>query len=99
DTWLGKDAPGIAAYLVTANTPSMPADRARIMGSIAVPGSAAMQVTPGIEYYSMMIRIRSAKTAGPEACAGCQAAVCLVLGNITLVALNGNTFSINNPLS
>ncbi|HKQ58536.1 MAG TPA: hypothetical protein VJY35_11770 [Candidatus Eisenbacteria bacterium] len=99
NTWGGNDSPGFAAYLVTANTPSMPPDRARIMASVFIPGATAVAVTPGTEYYAMTMRIRSGKTVGAGSCAGCQVAVCLVLSNITLHDVNGDLFSIGNPLS
>ncbi|HKQ58534.1 MAG TPA: hypothetical protein VJY35_11760 [Candidatus Eisenbacteria bacterium] len=99
DTWGGQDSPGIAAYLVTANTPSMAPNRARLIGSVAVPGAAATPVAPGTEYYSMAIRINSGKTVGSPACAGCQTAVCLVLNDLTLSDINANTYTVNTVLT
>ena len=84
DPWTGQGAPGIAAYLVTANTPSMPLNRARIIGSIAVASAFAGQVDPGTEYFSMVFRVNNAKTVGSGVCAGCQTAVCIVLNEITI---------------
>jgi hypothetical protein len=99
DTWVGNDAPGIAAYLVTANTPSMAPNRARIIGSTAVPGAAAASVSPGAEYYSMTMRISNAKTVGSPSCAGCQTPVCLVLNDLTLSDINANTITVNTVLT
>ncbi|HKQ58375.1 MAG TPA: hypothetical protein VJY35_10960 [Candidatus Eisenbacteria bacterium] len=99
DPWQGSEAPGIAAYLVTANTPSMPVHRARIVGSVAVPGSGATQVNPGTEYHAMAIRIRSGKTVGADACGGCTVDVCLVLNGFTLYDNSGNDYAITTVLS
>jgi hypothetical protein len=99
DTWSGQDLPAIAGYLVTANTPSMAPNRARIIGSNAVGGAAAAPVNPGTEYYSMAIRINSGKTVGTGACAGCLTPVCLVLNDLTLSDINANTYTVNTVLT
>ena len=103
DTWVGQDAPGIAAYLVTANTPTMAVNRARIIGSTSVPGTAVASCTPGTEYYSMTIRITNAKTVGSGLCAGCQDPVCLVLNNIIITqppgTPGGDAVGVDNPLT
>src|SRR5262245_52141977 len=57
DSWAGMAfAPGIAAYFTTSILPSLPLDRARIIGSVSVPTSAAQSVDPGTEYFCLLIR-------------------------------------------
>jgi len=101
DPWSGQGTPGIVAYFVTANTPSMPPHQARIIANIAVPSPFHPQVDPGTEYYSMVLRINNAKTVGTGACAGCQDPVCIILNEIMITQPSGTpggSPKLTNPL-
>jgi hypothetical protein len=98
DTWAGQGVAGIAAYLVTSVVPSIPVNRARILGSISIPSSAAQPVAPGTEYFCLLVRINNAKSTGLGACAGCQDPVCLVLNEVLLTSNNSGDTRITNPL-
>jgi len=97
DTWAGQGFAGIAAYFVTQVIPSMPLNRARILGSISVPGAVAATVHPGTEYICMQIRINNAKTVG-TACTGCADPVCLVLYEVLLTTTASGDFRMFNML-
>ncbi|HKQ58537.1 MAG TPA: hypothetical protein VJY35_11775 [Candidatus Eisenbacteria bacterium] len=99
DTWGGFDLAAVDAYLVTANTPGMQPNRARILSSTAVPDENATSVIPGTEYFSMILRVNAAKTVGSGACAGCSTPICLVLTSLALTDINATTLSITNPLN
>ena len=98
DAWAGVGVPGIAAYLVNSVVPSIPLNRARILGTISVPSSAAQPVTAGTEYFCLLVRINNAKSTGLGACAGCQDPVCLVLNEVLLTSNNSGDNRIINPL-
>lgn len=99
DTWAGQGTAGIAAYFTNANVPAMATNRARILGSISVPGGAAAQVDPGTEYYCLMIRVTNAKTVGTGLCAGCLDPVCLVLNEVLLTSNNSGDNRLTNPIT
>lgn len=82
DTWQSGDAPGIAAYLTSANSGLGP-NRARILGSNAVGSALAAQTAPGTEYYAMTVRINNAKTVG-TACPGCNDPVSMTLNEVLI---------------
>jgi len=98
DTWAGVGTPGVAAYLVTSVVPTIPLNRARILGSISVPTLSAAAVAPGTEYFCLMLRVNNAKSTGLGACAGCQDPVCLVLNEVLLTSNNSGDNRITNPL-
>src|SRR5262249_32926734 len=83
----------------TANVPTMALNRARILGSISVPTSAAQPVAPGTEYFDFIFRINNTKTAGLGACAGCQDPVCLVLNEVLLTSNNSGDLKMTSPAS
>jgi len=97
DTWAGAGVAGIAAYITTNQVPSMPLNRARILGSISVPMVAAQSVHPGTEYFCLLIRINNAKTVGTN-CTGCAEPVCLVLMEVLLTSNQSGDFRITNQL-
>jgi hypothetical protein len=102
DTWQGQENPGIAAYLVTANSPTLAANEANLVGSNAASSGYTAACDPGTEYFSMGIRINSGKTVGSGACAGCQEAVCLVLNKIIITqpaGSPGGTIEVDAPLT
>jgi hypothetical protein len=98
DTWNGQDAPAVVAYLVTFNTPTMPPNRARIIGSVAIPRSAAVSATVGTEYHLMALRINGTRTVGPGACTGCATPVCLSFVLLSLSEAPATTYYLNSPL-
>jgi len=101
DTWSGQGSPGIAAYFTNGNVPSMPLNRARIVGSMAVASAFASQTDPGTEYFSMVFRVNNAKTVGTGLCAGCLDPVCVVLNEISIAqpaGTPGGTVKVTNPL-
>ncbi|HKQ58535.1 MAG TPA: hypothetical protein VJY35_11765 [Candidatus Eisenbacteria bacterium] len=98
DTWKGQDAPAVVGYLVTFNTPSMPANRARLIGSVAIPRSAAVQSTAGTEYHLMALRINNSKTLGTGACSGCATQVCLSFPLLSLSEAPATTYYLDTPL-
>ena len=97
DAWAGLGFAGIAAYFTTNVLPTMPQNRARILGSISVPGASAQSVHPGTEYICLQIRIDNAKTVG-TACSGCADPVCLVLMEVLLTTNNSGDFRLTNQL-
>lgn len=99
DPWSGQQTGGIAAYLTNQVLPSMPPNRARILGSVAVPTTFAAQVDPGTEYMVMTFRINHARTVGPDACTGCNVPVCIVLSEVLLTSNNSGDTRITNPLA
>jgi hypothetical protein len=98
DTWAGAGTAGVAAYLTNSIVPSVPPNRARILGSISVPTLQAASVAPGTEYFLLMFRINNAKSTGSGACAGCSDPVCLVLNEVLLTSNNSGDTRITNPL-
>ena len=87
-------AAGVAAY--TKDFGGDPR-RARIIGSIAYSGDPVV-MAPGTEYYSMRLRINSAKTVGTGACAGCLDPVCVVLNQVRIAQPAPDpTYAIENP--
>jgi hypothetical protein len=98
DTWKGQEQPAVVAYLVTANTPTLAANQARIIGSVAIPQSAAVPATPGTEYHLMAIRINSGKTVGAGACSGCATPVCLSFALLTLSEAPATTYTLDSAL-
>ena len=98
DTWQGHGMPSIAAYQVTANNPSLPTNRARIVSAVALPASQTAAVEPGIEYFGIGIRINSAKTVGAGACGGCDVPLCIILSELIITA-PGSVWAITNPLN
>ena len=96
--WSAQATPGIAAYIVTAVLPSMPFNRARILGSVSVPSLDAAPVHPGTEYTVMVVRIKNAKTTGLGACAGCQDRICLMLSEVLLTSNSSGDFSLRNSV-
>src|SRR5262245_24519116 len=99
DSWAGVGVAGVAAYLTTGVLPSMPLNRARILGSVSVPGASAQPVDPGTEYFCLLIRVNNAKTAGAAGCAGCQDPVCIVLNEVLLTSNNSGDNRITDPLA
>lgn len=97
DAWGGVGVAGIAAYLTTNVLPQMPQNRARILGSISVPGASAQSVHPGTEYICLQIRFDNAKTVG-TACTGCADPVCLVLMEVLLTTNASGDFRLTNQL-
>ena len=66
--WNGEEGGGIGAY--NLNQPIF-GRSARIIGVIAVPLSALIQASAGVEYSAFTLTINHAKTVGTGACAGC----------------------------
>jgi hypothetical protein len=97
DIWGGGGTAGVAAYLTTSVVPSIPLNRARLLGSISVPTLNAGNVDPGTEYFVLLVRINNAKTTGLGACAGCQDPVCLVLNEVLLTSNNSGDNRVTNP--
>lgn len=83
DAWGGANAAPEYNYLTTANSPTMPPNRARIYS-----GSSTDHATIVPLYYEEAVaglfRIKSIRTVGTGACGGCLDPVCLVLNSITL---------------
>ena len=95
DPWAGTGAAGVAAY--TKDFSGDPR-RARIIGSIAYSGPA-VAMNAGTEYYSIRMRINSAKTVGTGACAGCLDPVCLVLNQVRIAQPAPDpTYAVEMPL-
>ena len=84
DSFSGQGVGGVNAYQVTATTPSMAANRARIFASVGAASPFHTEVDPGNEYFAMRIRINNARTVGSESCAGCLGPVCLLLTSVQL---------------
>jgi len=99
DTWQGQGVPSIAAYYVTAVLPSISVNRARILGSISVPGASAAGVDPGTEYFDLLIRVDNARTEGLGACAGCLDPVCLLLEEVLLTSNNSGDTKLLYPIT
>jgi hypothetical protein len=99
DSWAGVGVPGIAAYYTTSVLPSLPLDRARILGVVSIPSASAQNVNPGTEYFCLGIRISNIKTVGPTACSGCMVPVTIVLSEVVLTTNNSGDFRITNPLT
>jgi len=99
DTWAGQGVAGVAAYITTSVVPATPLNRARLLGSISVPGAAAANVDPGTEYFCLLIRVNNAKTVGATGCAGCSDPVCIVLNEVLLTSNNSGDNRIVNPLA
>lgn len=97
DAWAGAGVAGIAAYITNGVAPSLPLNRARILGSISVPTSLAQSVHPGTEYICFQIRIDNARTVGTN-CTGCAEPVCLVLTEVDLSTNGPAYFILKNQL-
>jgi len=52
----------------------------------AVPPDFAAALTGGVEYFDFALNLANVKTVGPDACAGCNVPVCIVLNSIDVVA-------------
>jgi hypothetical protein len=98
DTWRAIATAAIAAYFTQANVPQVSPNRARILGSISIPGDFGSLVYPGTEYFCFQIRINNAKTVGTGACTDCQVPVCLVLAEVLLTSNNSGDFRLFNAL-
>jgi hypothetical protein len=84
DPWQGVGSGSIPGYNLNFGGPN----RVRMVTGISVSGfSSAMN--QGTQYYSMKVRINSAKTVGTGACAGCDVPVCLVLNLVRIAQLPG----------
>jgi hypothetical protein len=92
--WSGQQVASIAAYIIS---PNFPANIARIIGSVSVPGAFAAAVHPGTEYTAMVIRINNTKTTGLGACEGCQEQICLEVAEVLLTTNNSGDFRLRNP--
>jgi hypothetical protein len=73
------------------------ANRALVVGSIAVPNSAFTTVHRDTEYYGVRLSIDAEKTSGGGACGGCAVPVTIVLNEIDL--LGGGEDKITTPLA
>jgi len=66
-------------------SPSVPADRARIIVAYAI-APPGVTLPDGVEYYAFTVTINFAKTVGAEACGGCGTPVTIVLNQVSLRA-------------
>ena len=101
EPWSGQGTPGIAAYYTQANAPNVvggAANRARILGTISVPSAAAASVSPGTEYFCLLLRINNARTVGGQSCGDCATPMCLVANEILLTSMNSGDDLLINPL-
>src|SRR5262245_8003940 len=98
DPWVGQSTRVIGSYLVTANTPSLPTNRAQIVAYTVVADVLAREVNPGTEYLGIVIRILDTGTVGTS-CLGCQDPVCLVLNQLVLHSNTLPDQTINAPLA
>jgi len=90
DAFAGRAGGGIAAYQTAGTVPGVPsglANAARLKLAYAVPEPFAIQ--GGVEYYGFRIRIDAQRTIGSGTCGGCNAAVTLVVNDITVAGMGG----------
>ena len=65
-------------------------NQARIKAVASVTSDHAVTLNPGIQYGLLKLRIASPRTTGPNACAGCAAAACLVFQSVILRVIPGS---------
>ena len=76
----GQAVSGIGAY----NVGSLGLQTAEIRAVAAVPPTALINLSPGIEYYAVTFTINHAKTVGTGACGGCETPMCIFASTVRL---------------
>ncbi len=86
---------GITNYIAPFSTP----DRARLLLAYSLPIGTVATVEADREYYGVQLYLDLARSAGPDACAGCLVPTVLVLNAVKVSQANGlGDFLIQNPL-
>jgi len=85
DPWPSASASGAAVHLYPDSVPN----RARLIGTAAMPPTQSGQILPGIEYYAMKLVLDHQNTVGASACPGCEVPICLRLDYLVLRQANG----------
>jgi hypothetical protein len=88
DPWQGQATALLQSTLIPG--PLGDPAQVRLIASVAVPSDAAALLTPGPLWQVTTLRLRTERSTGTIACAGCDAGACLVLNSVQLLRAPGS---------